>query len=734
MTGRFNALWVLGGLLVLISALWLPVSYERILTEGTDTYKTHYPLFGSRQAKQSIVLHHDITSVGALLVNLRRASEVVSVHMKVTDSEGRVLGEGDVVPQHIRDDAFGYARPPHIIRQEVGEITVEVSAPQATAQNPIGIRFEEQGEKRFAVAVIERVPLYVHGLIWQAAHPVATHRLAAGLLGALVVGLVGTFLYERKVLESKRGWYVALLILALFTVAVRWPLVSRIEGVFGGDAYNHLLKTRAWIQGDDPFASDFRKGPFFSVLLAPGLAIPDPLLWARWVGVISSVAAVVLLAVLARGLSVPPVMAWLTGALLAVTREFRFESVSALSNTTFAALVMATCVAFLYAKRKKIAYVMSIAGGLAALTRYEGVLVPGIFLPAVWAWHHFRPRFIGYTIWPLIILVAIPFVMWPITGQIGVRTPGDITSDAGLSVALSWHEFQQNASQLKTILGREWFISPAGGRQLLTLGIGLVSGVVLAMMKRRWPAVVGDVLAAAPWTVSLWVVAVVFRDFHDTLKLLMLAMTLLAGAGAGWLMVQKPRFGIPIVLMVLLQAVVVTAILPKSRYYLHLLPFLVLGVGVVVSGVARWRSRWNYVGSLCLLGLLAGLVWYEANDALGDMVSDYNSRARQAAVMERAAKFLRPLDGAFTITTDDLAFRVFVGDERMKMFPRELERRATDVEQQLAWIRQSGVRYIVETSFEPLFVVVQQRPELFQELGRFTSHYGSGEVVIYELQ
>lgn len=726
--------WVRGGILALIAGLWLPISYERILTEGTDTYKTHYSLFGSRQVKQVVTLQYDVTGVGALLVNLRRATDVAPVNVRVMDVDDQVLGEAEISSQDIQDDAFTYARLPHAIDWEVGEIIIEMSAPQATQMNPIGIRFEEEGEKRLAVAVIERMPLYVRMRIWQGAHPVATSRLAAGLLTALVAGLAGTWLHGRGILEGKRGWYASLLVLALFALSLRWPLVSRIEGVFGGDAYNHLLKTRAWLQGDDPFASDFRKGPFFSVLVVPGLATPDPLLWARWVGVVSSVAAVVLLAILARGLSVPPVAAWLTGALLAVMREFRFESVSALSNTTFAALVVAAAVTFIYARRARVAYILGVLGGLGALTRYEGVLVPGVFLPAVWAWHRFRPRFIGYTVWPLIILIAIPFVMWPITGQIGVRTPEDITGDAGLSVALSWHEFQQNASQLKTILGREWFISPAGGRQLLTLGIGLASGVVLAVFKRRWPAVVGDVLAAAPWAALLWVVAVVFRDFHDTLKLLMLGMTLLAGTGTGWMMIAWPRFGIPIVLMVLLQAVVVTAILPKPRYYLHLLPFLVLGVGMVVSGAARWRTRWSYIGSLWLLGLLTGLVWYEANDALGDMVSDYNSRARQAAIMERAAKFLQPLDGAFTITTDDLAFRVFVGDTRMKMFPRELERRATDVEQQLAWIRQSGVRYVVETSFEPLFVVVQKKPELFQELGRFTSRYGSGEVILYEVK
>ncbi len=726
--------WIVGGIAVAVGCLILPVSYDRVLTVGTDTYQTHRPVFGSRHVEQIVPLQRDITGVGALLVNLKRAPALSPVEVVVRDASGHIISEGSIQPSAIVDDQFAWAVLSHRIPANTGEVTLDISAPEATAQNPIGIRFEGEGEKRLAVGVTERMPAWARLALWRSDHPDGSRRLLSGILVAAIVGVLGTCLHGRKILENKKAWALSLLLLALFATALRLPLVASIEGVFGGDAYNHLFKTRAWLQGDDPFASDFRKGPFFSVLLAPGLAGPDPLLWGRWMSLLSSVAAVVLVAVLARRLGLPPVMSLLAGFLLAVMREFQFEAVSSLSNMTYAALVVGAAAAFVSAKQRRQAYVVGVLGSLAALTRYEGVLVPAMLLPPLWLYHRLRPRFILYTLVPVVVLLVIPFLLWPITGEVGVRTPADIKGDGGLSVALSAYEFRANALQLKTILGLEWFLSPAGGRQLFTLGVGAVAGAALAFGRRRSPRIVHDILAAGGWVILIWAVTVVVRDFNDTLKLLMLGMTLLAGAGGGWLAVQKPRWGIPLMIMVVAQGVAVTAILPKPRYYIHLVPFLVLGVLAIMAGITDWRRQWSRVGVFLAAGFLVGLVWQDAADALPGMVSDYNSKAYESALMERAARFLRGREGDIGIITDDLPFRIYAGDDRLTLYRPLPEGRPATLAEQQAWIESSGVNYVVEASFEPLFSIAERQPELFTKLETFTSRYHEGEVAVYEVK
>jgi hypothetical protein len=121
----------------------------------------------------------------------------------------------------------------------------------------------------------------------------------------------------------------------LFAIAIRAPYTHLVEGVFGGDAFNYLSKSRALLAGQDFFAADSRKGPVFSLLIAPGLFMLDPLWWSRWVGIIAAAGTVTLTVFIARRLQLGWPAAAIAGLLVAVNMEFLWESSNGLANTTY---------------------------------------------------------------------------------------------------------------------------------------------------------------------------------------------------------------------------------------------------------------------------------------------------------------------------------------------------------------------------------------------------------------
>lgn len=725
--------WIVLGIAASIVILvLLPTRYYHIYHYGTDSYETHRPLSGSRVAAQKVTIRHPVSGAGAIIVNLRQAAQLTPVTVTATTPTGEILAAGLIAPEQIIDDQFAWATFDHTISPQPGEIILQFSVPNATAQNLAGIRFE-QATGELAVGVIEKVSTWQQVQYWHKAHPAAAKLLMHGLVGAAAALLIGTAFERAQQKNQRLAWIVALMGIALIAVVIRVPIVRSLESVYGGDAFNYIFKSYAWVNGHDPFAADVRKAPLFSLLLLPGLLTGDPILWGRSINVIAATFTAVLLPVLLVRLNVPRTLAVAGGVLLAVNRDFRWESAHGLANVWYAALLLAAITALTYGLRARGAYLVGVLSALATLTRYEGGLIGVIVLPAVWLQHRLRLRWMIYSAWPAVILVSIPFILWPLTGQIGIRPPSDIAADGGLSVTYSVEDFWQNFKNFTLFFGRTWVFTPGVGKQWPVLGIGTVIGATLAAW-RVFGRRVGSRLAWLPATLYCALfIGIIIRDSGPLLENLALLFTGVMGVGIGYVLITKPRYAIPIILVALTQIVAVTAILPKPRYYLQLIPLMTAALIAAVAGVSSWRtSRGSRAAALFFVGILIAMVWVDGNDALGGFVSDYNSRSQDTTVMLRAAKFLRQQSGTVALSTDDLSMRIMLTDQRIAVF-RPDSTEAPAAAEQLAWLYQKRPAFLVESTANPLFSVTTAHPDYFGLVRTFTTTAGPASAQVFQV-
>lgn len=710
---------------------WLPTDYFRTLTLGTDSYETHHRLFGQRTQSQTVSLRHDIRGTGALLVLLRPGERRGAVVVTAWSNAQEKLATSTITADQLVDDTITWVRFDRTIPREYGEVRLEFAAPEATAQHPIGLRFDQAADGQLAVGVIERIPVWQQWTYWQADHAAAADRLVHSLWGGLIaVALL--YFFPQHGRPARWAWVAGLLLLLVIAIGVRLPLLKSIESVYGGDAYNYIFKSYAWVNGEDPFAADVRKAPLYSLLLLPGL-LTDPILWGRMVNVVAASIAVLLVAILLRRLKLPPALALLGGLLLAINRDFRWESVHGLANVVYATLIVAALLALTYSQRARGAYVVGVLCGAITLTRYEGGIVGAILLPATWLYHRLRPAWIVYTLLPTILLVALPFVLWPLTGQLGVRPPSDIVADGGLSVAYSLDDFLNNLKNFKQIFGRTWLFAPGTGNQFRFFIVGTALGVALETIYALFPRAVKRWRQYGVLLLGLWLLVILLRDKGPVLEQLVLQLSAMTGVGMVMLCARQPRIALPMLLVVVLQIMVVTAILPKPRYYLQIIPCLSIALIAAVAALSSWRTRLLRAASLFFLGMVVALVYVDGNDALGGYISDYNSRSQDNTVMLRAARSLRGQPGLVALATDDLSMRIMLGDTTIKVWNPNLFPSATP-EEQLRWLRESPPNFLVESSANPLFTVTSSYAEYFEHQATFTTDYGPAQAQVWRVK
>jgi hypothetical protein len=367
---------------------------------------------------------------------------------------------------------------------------------------------------------------------------------------------------------------------------------------------------------------------------------------------------------------------------------------------------------------------VGVLSGLATLTRYEGGLAAAILIPAVWMRSAWRWSFLRKALVPACILMAIPFTIWPLSGHVGVRLFSDIAADGGLSVARSFDDFVQNVKGFKAFWARTWFFTSGVGKQLQAFTLGLGLGLLIWYMQRA--------RARTPIFLAVFMVAwlaILLRDSGQTLEYLSLWCGVVMGIGTFYSLLRWPREAIPIFLVVTTQIFLVTLLLPKPRYYVQVIPCMAAALVVGIFALSLpGRSR---AVATVLFGMVAGLVYFDGNDALGGIVSDYNEKSHENTVMLNAGRFLRGGEGSVALATDDLSMRVMLTDSRLRVFPSGLP---ASSEAQLSWIAREEPGYIVENSFQPLFSVATERPDIFEEVAVFTTRFGEAWARVYRIR
>lgn len=464
--------------------------------------------------------------------------------------------------------------------------------------------------------------------------------------------------------RNRTVWRWMLIALFAFTVAIRIPTLARIDGVFGGDAFNYLSKAKAWMEGDDPFNADPRKGPFVPLVLMPVLLLDDPIAWSRFTGALAAGVAVVATALTARALGIGPRLALTAGLLAAVNRELWWESLNGLANVPYAALIALSTYSFV----RRAPFHTALYSTLATLTRYEGLLVVAIYVPAVWLRHRLRLSTLRPLLTPLLLL-AVPLVFWPLTGGLGIRTADDIASDTGLYIAWDWGDYVSNLKRFQAYLEQLWFFD-----------------------------------LSAP-----------LSHFNQ-------AIHITAIIGAAILVIRRPKIGIPIVLVALAQIAAVTAILPKTRYYVQLVPLFTVATIYGLSILPRKIS-------LPLATLLVSGVALNTYARLPELYEDYNARAHHDSVMMQVATYFRRHEGRPAFATNFLAAETYLPRSGSVMGAPET------VEAQIEWLRNNHATHLVETDQLPWFQsLLQAFPEKFEYVTAFKASYDPTTATIYRIQ
>lgn len=718
--------WIIA-LGVTISLAFVPTSYEHIIREGTDEFRAHHALYGKKEKQVSAIATSEIREVGLVLVNLRRAPTIAPVRVTVTSQTGAQIVQTRQLSAFVDDEFTWFAVPSRSISRDQ-EFTVAVSAPDAAPDAPIGVRFFLE-DNQLALAVRERIHLWEQVARWGAAHPRRASDGFAIIGGAALAMALLLCLDIVSRINRRYSIAITLLLLTILVLLTRIPISNSLESAFGGDAFNYLMKSRAWITGEDPFAADLRKAPLYPFLIAPGL-LPflDPVLWARGISIVSSLGTVVfvVLLLLRVGVSVP--IAALSGALLAVNRDYQFETVQGLSNPLYGFLVIAAAYAFVCQRT----YLVSVSAALAVITRFEGTLVAAILVPASWIIQRIRMSAFLRSLIPFFVIGLLPFTLFPFTGNLGVRTFSDIQSDEGLYLAHTWEYFEPSVKALRLIFGRLWILTEHVGNPLYAYGIGVCIGIAGVLFFRRF-ARPRTALAIIPALLCVAMLSGILLEFENQQKFFIWLFSCIAGAGLGGAGILKPKIAIPLAAMIFLQVLLVTAILPKNRYYIQCIPFIAMSVGVAAyaMGGANAFGKLPRALSIFFMSLVVFFVYQDAARALSGQISDYNEKSSAQTVLLHAARSVRHFEGVVAVPENgDLIMRTYLPRERVVILSDSI--RNTDA--QLALLHEKNIAYIIHTSENPYFTnLIAEMPEKFEKVETYTTKWGDDIAIVYRL-
>lgn len=724
---QHRLVWLAAIIITLGVLLFIPTTYRKEIRPGTDSYSTHRQLTGSKVVTAELIAPANFTGAGFILVNMKKVPGG-PVEVRYFDSNRQPIEQATIEVGAIKDDTFAWAYIPATTKTN-GPINVEIQAPHATAQNPVGVRFDRKTGD-VALAISEQVPAWRQVPLWARDNKdLARHigRLVA-IWSVTAIVLLGL---ERFVKKENMRLLIGVAVVAGVALAIRWPLLSSVESVFGGDAFNYFFKALAWVNGYDPLFADARKGPIYALALIPGLLMPDPLLWGRVLNIVSATIGSVLIVYIFALLAAPVPIAIAAGLLVAVNRQLWWESVHSLGNIPFTALLITSLYFYIKALQKRGAYGLGLTSALVALTRYEGILVGAILMPALWLQKKFKLQTLRQLLVPFVILMSVPLVMWAVTGQLGIRTWSDIESDGGLGLAHSIDDFKENFKLYRLVIGRAWVFAPYVGKQLTACIWGIVAAGVFAAVRRWRPGILPVLQSVGASILTIVLIGIIFRDSGDVLKQLSLVVTFVTGMGVGFGLLHFPRTAIPVILIFISQSLVITAILPKDRYYIHILPLLALAVASGVWTLYSTGKAWQRnVLPVLLISFLVSIVYVDSQHSLGGLVEEYNQQSQETTVILKAAKNLRSQPGLVAVGSDYLPLRLYLGDERFK----NLHDKKTPA-QLIAWLEETQAKHILEVSSNPVFEqVVNQYANRFTQTAFFTTKFGSTTTTIYEFK
>lgn len=727
MDKRWLSLLILIVIGIGIAALFVPTPYQHVLTYGTDTYRTHARLFDDRSAVQEITLKRPATGIGVLLANLRSAEDPSSIELNVTDQNEEQITEIEISGSRIEDDTFVWTLFDSPLPADI-PLTLTFTATKATVDTALGIRYDEETEE-LAIGIEEEIPAWQQVQRWSQKNKEVSKTVVDMLIFAAIATVIVVMFSIKKVSSWKWTLPLSIAAIATWAIIIRIPDAQAIHSTFGGDAFNYVLKSWLWITGEDPLSGQVRRAPLLSLLLLPSLTgIIDIVTWGRIINIISAASIACITPFLLIKLRIPKPIALLAGLLIASNRLLWWESLHPLANTPYAALTVAATLAFLFYDTYKGQYLIGILSGLATLMRYEGGLIAAAFVPLTWLYNRFNLKALKQSTLPAAILILILFVMWPVTGQLGIRPVDDIANDGGLPTATDFGELEYKFSRVGNVIGQAWILIPLTGEQFVHLFLGVCIGISIYALKRTARIKYWQYIhTAIPFIAAIILLVTVAHHDAGNLKTLSLIITAVTGIGIGYLWVTWPKRTTGIIVMLAIQILFITWIIAKERYYIFLMPYLAVAVAVGIYLLGSWQSKIGKVGISILLGSLIGLSLNTTTNAMPGAISEYNSKSHDYTVMLKTARYLQKQEGRVAVTAPDfLIVQSYVGPDRTVIFPH------TDTldQEQLEKFQEHNVSYVIETNAHPNFSVTETQSDQFKLIREF--HQGSEVAKVFK--
>lgn len=738
-------LYALVGLAAVVIAGWLPVYVRQQYNPPKEEAKYVRPVFGEHTVSQTFRTEQ---AIGALEVQLR-SDTPQPVVVRLTDEGGTVQQEKTV--RLTMTDEWVHFRLTSPL--PAGEHTLTLSADTVVERaEAVLVRYQAQSDiygdgimlideqpsyGDIGFRLLARVPAWKAVMIFGQITDKAAWRGLHNVIAA--VAIIGTlfgfgWLIERSKRtlpagrQAQRWVAVLLLSLVVVTMAVRLPYLTKIEGVFGGDAFNYLSKAQAAVEGKDPFSADPRKGPVYSAFLIPGFFTPDPLMWSRLVGITAAAVAVVLLTLVLREFGLGWELAAAAGLLLALNQDFIWESPSGLANVMYTAFILAVVLAYL----KRWRWWLAVLLGLTFLTRYEGAVLAPLFLGALW-WRDRLP-------WKkaiLLILVTLGVMLLPQVSYIwsgvpGIRTAGDVLEDDGLSVAGSAEAAAYNLNRFHLFLRNVWLSDETHNGVLPALGVGLLVGAALSGLQLRWPNVkrrygfiwsIGFLLALG---------VLLFTKSSEARVLLVALPFFLMGLGVvPWFWGRRYDAGV-ILLALVIHTAVIVQILPKARYFLPLVPFMALSMTFGLQQLFAWDKKTvSRRAPLIAVAFLVVILFSDGRNTLERRVERYNTYAAEVSVMLQAVEYLHGQHGNIGFKTGaEQTIVTFIPEKRRYIWHLEPWQKE-GIGSESVFIVDHKLRYLVERAGEQQWQIIRAYPTLFEHAHTFDSIYGEGKVEVY---
>lgn len=186
-----------------------------------------------------------------------------------------------------------------------------------------------------------------------------------------------------KNIEAKlhsRKWVLMIsIILFLIQFIPRMVIISKAEAISGGDAYNNLLITKSIANLQNPFGD--RRLPFYPLLLLPGHLINnvDPLWWGRTVSAFFGSLSVVFIFLLGNRIGFSYLISIPATIMAGYSSSYFFYSIRPLSNALYGSLVVLAVYFFFNLKSTRYLILFSTILGLMSMTRHEGFIVSIVF-------------------------------------------------------------------------------------------------------------------------------------------------------------------------------------------------------------------------------------------------------------------------------------------------------------------------------------------------------------------